>query len=295
MSSTGSLNEYNKNLIDLSISDYYHAHSVSMGYLGSSDQLRFFLFGSSFYVELSGFAEQSKVRIGALTVLLRFDGHHLDGASLQTVIFGKDDVVCSMREHVSFNQRFSIYGDTATYALKISPIELEALEFGGRLRLYFFSDSIQPNIVSFSKLQLLKTASSVDTEYQMGDQRRAMSQSRCRDGLAGHRQGGWSPLHFAAHWDHQDWLSAMLRDGVSPDVAEANGATALHRAADMGHLLIASKLLEAGASPNVVDRNLEETPLDCAIRKSNSAVAKLIRSHGGSTNGDHRSSESPCT
>ena len=60
-------------------------------------------------------------------------------------------------------------------------------------------------------------------------------------------KNGVTPLHVAAHYDHQNVALLLLDKGASPHAAAKNGYTPLHITAKKNQLDIAASLLEYGA------------------------------------------------
>jgi Ankyrin repeats (3 copies) len=100
---------------------------------------------------------------------------------------------------------------------------------------------------------------------------------------------GDRPLHLAAEEGHPGVVRLLLRRGAN---LEANGSmdrTALHAAADglggtadaNGRLQVASLLIERGADVNAQVRGSRFTALRVAVGSRSTAIADLLRAHGG--------------
>ncbi|EED13813.1 ankyrin, putative [Talaromyces stipitatus ATCC 10500] len=64
---------------------------------------------------------------------------------------------------------------------------------------------------------------------------------------------GSSALHLASHLGLTKLVAEFVKEGVNPDVKDANGVTPLMLAADHGNVDVAKVLIEAGASVSSVD------------------------------------------
>lgn len=89
--------------------------------------------------------------------------------------------------------------------------------------------------------------------------------------------GGWEPLHWAAYTGDEKMAQFLIEHGAHVSTEES---TPLHTAAWQGHLKVARLLIEHGADVNARNMN-GETPLARALRHRKSAVAELLRAHGG--------------
>ncbi len=88
--------------------------------------------------------------------------------------------------------------------------------------------------------------------------------------------GETSLLHLACLRDHDEFLSALLKQGVDVDRRDDKEQTALHVAAALGHLKLAELLLDFGASTGVTDAD-GKTPLYYAERGGHIELAALLR------------------
>ena len=89
-------------------------------------------------------------------------------------------------------------------------------------------------------------------------------------------KNGVTPLHVAAHYDHQNVALLLLDKGASPHAAANNGYTPLHITSKKNQLDIATSLLEYGAKTDAESR-AGFTPLHLAAQviKSSILVQKL--------------------
>jgi len=100
---------------------------------------------------------------------------------------------------------------------------------------------------------------------------------------------GERPLHLAAEHGHPDVVRLLLRRGANLEAAGSMDRTALHAAADGlgdtsesdGRLQVASLLIERGANVNAQIRGNRFTPLRVAVGSRSTAIADLLRAHGG--------------
>ena len=102
--------------------------------------------------------------------------------------------------------------------------------------------------------------------------------------------GTENPLHYAASEGQNEIAELLIAEGA--DVNAKNDKTVgypLHFAAAFGHKEIAELLIAEGADVNAKDVD-GETPLDWAISRNQTAIADLLRKHGGKT-GDELKAE----
>lgn len=100
---------------------------------------------------------------------------------------------------------------------------------------------------------------------------------------------GDRPLHLAAEQGHSAVVRLLLRRGANLEAAGVMDRTALHAAADGlastseidGRLQVASLLIERGANVNAQMRGSRFTPLRMAVGSRSTAIADLLRAHGG--------------
>lgn len=126
-------------------------------------------------------------------------------------------------------------------------------------------------------------------------------------------EDGWTPLHFAAFYDHtdivrllldrgadanavtskdrrtplhcaavrgnEDTVMQLLDAGADPNAGNINGYTPLHNAALNGHTVTAGLLLDGGADANARDED-EDTPLHNAARGNRLMTAELLLQRG---------------
>jgi ankyrin repeat protein len=77
----------------------------------------------------------------------------------------------------------------------------------------------------------------------------------------------------------------LLLEGGFVDLWSPDGFTALHLAAFFGHEDVAAELLRRGADPNAVARNpLQVQPLHSAAAGNHTAVCRLLLDHGADPN-----------
>ena len=95
-------------------------------------------------------------------------------------------------------------------------------------------------------------------------------------------QFGFTPLmvEFEDHVEDQERgevIEALIRNGADIDAKDNSGKTALYQFTKTGDLHLVRILLENGADVNVSSE--EGTPLQVAIKNSNSAIANLLREY----------------
>lgn len=97
-------------------------------------------------------------------------------------------------------------------------------------------------------------------------------------------KNGVFPLHAAAQMGLTKIVALLLDKGVPTDLKTQNkfGVTALQDAALEGRLEVVRLLVSRGAAVNVVSTS-GYTPLDDALMRSHTAVARLLRQHGAKT------------
>src|ERR1017187_863378 len=71
---------------------------------------------------------------------------------------------------------------------------------------------------------------------------------------------GWTPLHYAAHWDRRDVAEWLLSNKAEVNAKEEDGITPLHFAAEEGLKDVVELLLSSNADVNAKD-NDSNTPL----------------------------------
>jgi ankyrin repeat protein len=87
------------------------------------------------------------------------------------------------------------------------------------------------------------------------------------------------PLFLAAGEGRLEIVRYLLDEGADVNAREKYGNTALSEAAFYGQTAVTRELLVRGAEVNVIGE--DGTALDIAINRNNTAVADLLRHHGG--------------
>ena len=91
--------------------------------------------------------------------------------------------------------------------------------------------------------------------------------------------GGWTPLHWAAHQGHAAAVTALADAGASLEAQAHDKRTPLHWAAHQGQTAAVRALVKAGASLAArADGN--QTPLDMASNKESRQALIDARNHG---------------
>ena len=93
-------------------------------------------------------------------------------------------------------------------------------------------------------------------------------------------QGGYTPLHLAAIYDHKEIAEILIDEGADVNAKNKRDMTPLHQASRSGRKEIAELLIAKGADVNAKDEN-SLTPLDQAIQRNKTETANLLRKHGG--------------
>ena len=93
------------------------------------------------------------------------------------------------------------------------------------------------------------------------------------------RGNGSAPLFIAAGEGRSDVVRYLLAEGADVNAREQLGDTALTEAAYYGHEALVNELLAHGADINAIGN--DGTALDIALNRNNSAVAELLKHHGG--------------
>jgi uncharacterized protein len=96
-----------------------------------------------------------------------------------------------------------------------------------------------------------------------------------------HAADGFSPLHYAAFFDHPGIARMLLEFGADVSAVADNPMMVqpLHSAAAVGQADIVELLLEHGADPNARQQG-GFVPLHAAARNGDTAVARLLLDHG---------------
>ncbi|WOJ89502.1 ankyrin repeat domain-containing protein [Methylocapsa polymorpha] len=248
------------------------------------DGLRCFVFDDGFYLDLNVVdlvcapIDSDAKQIFLLLDLAWDDTNDLNGkwcAAVQNA-----DASSEITQWFRASARPGNYG-RATSAAFTFPIEAVQTEGGHKpIRIKIFNGAQTPITAWIKIMRFGLLSRSSPLSHQLSDLIEA-DPPPADPHNAFFRSVGWSHLHFAANFGSLEIVSRLVERGVSPDVAERNGATPLHRAADFNHLNIAEYLLNNGANPNAIDSSLRETPLDVALRKNHKEIAQLLRKHYG--------------
>ncbi len=95
---------------------------------------------------------------------------------------------------------------------------------------------------------------------------------------------GWTPLHLAAFWGHQDMLDMLLKRGAQidrPSLSDASfGNSPLQAAIGKGQVKAVRLLLERGANVAFSQEPSHLTPLHIAASRSNIEIVQLLLEWG---------------
>ena len=89
---------------------------------------------------------------------------------------------------------------------------------------------------------------------------------------------GWTPLHFAALYGHENVVALLLQQGAAADARHSRGWTPLHRAAEHGSIEIARMLIERGAPVDAQANG--RSALTVALSKRHHALAGYLVDQG---------------
>jgi hypothetical protein len=103
---------------------------------------------------------------------------------------------------------------------------------------------------------------------------------------------GWTPLHYAAHWDHKDVAELLLANKAEVNARATNGLKPLHCAVAQGYKDVAELLLASNADVNAQD---EEgiTPLHFAAEEGRKDVVELLLSRNADVNAKDNDGKTP--
>lgn len=92
---------------------------------------------------------------------------------------------------------------------------------------------------------------------------------------------GWTALHLAAHFGHEDVARLLLDMGANPGARSRNAMhnTAVHAALAGGHGAVARLLVERGADCNAADSH-GWTPLHHAAHAGDAETVRFLLRHG---------------
>ena len=105
------------------------------------------------------------------------------------------------------------------------------------------------------------------------------------------RADGATALLWAAHWNDLETAGRLLDAGADPNAADDHGVTPLERAAENASLPMVERLLTAGASATVAQTS-GLTPLMTAARTGNTAVVQALLDHGADIDATTRETSS---
>jgi ankyrin repeat protein len=113
----------------------------------------------------------------------------------------------------------------------------------------------------------------------------------------GHEQfsaDGFTPLGYAAFFNHPQAVAKLLAAGADPNVAATNpmGVTPLHSALAGGHKELARTLVEAGADVNAASASLW-TPAHYVGHNGDLETARYLIARGAKTDGVNADGKTP--
>ena len=103
-------------------------------------------------------------------------------------------------------------------------------------------------------------------------------------------QNGRTPLQLAALKGHKEVAELLIAKGADLEAKTNSGWTPLVVAAVRGHKEVVELLIAKNANVNAKN-NGGETPLDWAIQRKRTAIAALLRKHGGKTGEELKAGE----
>jgi ankyrin repeat protein len=86
-------------------------------------------------------------------------------------------------------------------------------------------------------------------------------------------KAGWTPLHAAVHWGHEDVACFLLDYRVDPTAHERDAWTLLHLVSQWGHEEVAHLLVEHGADTTGVVKQVV-TPWQLALLQADTEISR---------------------
>ena len=122
----------------------------------------------------------------------------------------------------------------------------------------------------------------VNTGLQTAGGNGDVSQRFAPPGVSDYKEGGFTPLLFAAERGSASSAQHLLSAGANVNDVAANGASALVIAAHSGHTALARLLLDKGADANATGAGY--TALHAAVLRGDEELAKALLAHGADPN-----------
>ena len=97
-------------------------------------------------------------------------------------------------------------------------------------------------------------------------------------------QGGYTPLHLAAIYDHKEIAEILIAEGADVNAKNKRDMTPLHQAARSGRKEIAELLIAKGADVNAKESGLGTDPLHRAAFRGHEAIVELLIAEGADVN-----------
>lgn len=122
----------------------------------------------------------------------------------------------------------------------------------------------------------------VNTGIQTGGGGRGVDERYAPPGTYDHKEGGYTPLLFAAVRGSTESLEVLVAAGADVNDTAANGASALALAVHSGHTATARRLIELGADVNAAGAGY--APLHAAVLRADLDSATALLARGANPN-----------
>ncbi|MGA9599029.1 MAG: ankyrin repeat domain-containing protein [Methylocystis sp.] len=241
--------------------------------------LEFFIFDDGFYLmpELNA-PELEYGEKGLLLICMEWgEGARLQGEHCSLVLADQMSTAPSPETWWTIDTKCLKYTQAATVIFEIPEEAYVATKLNRGLCLRLFNGVQVPFTARITDIRFVNVRQSSHFATQFSDAAPTQQGPISDHVLAFYRSVGWSPLHFAAQFGSIEIVRDLLEAGLSPDLAEANGATALHRAADANRYDVAELLIARGATLNPSPDKGIETPLDLCVKKGHERLAELLK------------------
>src|SRR5581483_10637517 len=128
-----------------------------------------------------------------------------------------------------------------------------------------------------------------------GQTARAMDEIRTNQAaLEAQSSDGWTPLHLAAFFGHEELANRLIDQGAKIDARSGNAMknTPLHAAAAGGQTALVQLLLKRGADANATQEG-GWTALHSAVQSGNREMAEMLIANGAHVNVRASNNQSP--